>query len=71
MYLKFLFCFSIYSQGITFQDGQLGVNFGGYNAGVGFGPGGLSASAGTPNGQRAEAGLGGTVNGIKPSNKSL
>lgn len=41
----------------------MGVNFGGYNADVGFGAGGLSASAGTPNGQRAEAGLGGTVNG--------
>lgn len=59
-----MFFQQIYLQGITFQDGRLGVNFGGYNAGVGFGPGGLSASAGTPNGQRAEAGLGGTINGI-------
>lgn len=60
----FSFFQRIYLQGITFQDGRLGVNFGGYNAGVGFGAGGLSASAGTPNGQRAEAGLGGTINGI-------
>lgn len=41
----------------------MGVNFGGYSAGVGFGPNGLSASAGTPYGQAAEAGLGGTVDG--------
>ncbi|XP_072932644.1 uncharacterized protein [Epargyreus clarus] len=56
-------------QFITFQDGKLGVNFGGYHAGVGIGgllggtgtSGGLYAEAGTPYGQSAKAGLGGSV----------
>lgn len=49
------------------------MNFGGYHAEAGLGGlltgnaahGGLSASAGTPFGQRAGAGLGGTVDGGK------
>ncbi|XP_045498905.1 uncharacterized protein LOC123696630 [Colias croceus] len=56
-------------QFISFQDGKLGVNFGGYHAGIGIGGllangtrGGLFAEAGTPTGQFATAGLGGTVN---------
>ncbi|XP_038214218.1 uncharacterized protein LOC119834015 isoform X2 [Zerene cesonia] len=56
-------------QFISFQDGKLGVNFGGYHAGIGIGGlfangtrGGLYAEAGTPTGQFASAGLGGTVN---------
>ncbi|XP_037969177.2 uncharacterized protein LOC105389318 [Plutella xylostella] len=55
-------------QFITFKDGKLGVNFGGYHAGVGIGgllgdgtAGGLYAEAGTPLGQHAKAGLGGVV----------
>ncbi|XP_054739251.1 uncharacterized protein LOC129245233 isoform X2 [Anastrepha obliqua] len=56
---------------LTFRDGKFGVNFGGYHAEAGLGGlltgdaahGGLSASAGTPFGQRASAGLGGSVNG--------
>lgn len=56
---------------ITFKDGKLGVNFAGFTADVGLGGlltgnaahGGLSASAGTPFGQKAGAGIGGTVNG--------
>ncbi|XP_050679156.1 uncharacterized protein LOC126975349 isoform X1 [Leptidea sinapis] len=55
-------------QFITFKDGKLGVNFGGYHAGVGIGgllgngaAGGLYAEAGTPHGQSARAGLGGSV----------
>nr|AIN34702.1 fatty alcohol acetyltransferase [Agrotis segetum] len=58
-------------QFITFKEGKLGVNFGGYHAGVGLGgvaggsntAGGLFAEAGTPFGQGAKAGLGGAVNG--------
>ncbi|CAG5028504.1 unnamed protein product [Parnassius apollo] len=53
---------------ISFKDGKLGVNFGGYHAAVGLGgllgsgaSGGLFAEAGTPFGQSAGAGLGGTV----------
>lgn len=57
---------------ITFKDGMIGVNFGGYHAEAGLGGlltgnaahGGLIASAGTPGGQTAIAGLGGT-NGRK------
>nr|XP_032516482.1 uncharacterized protein LOC116769483 [Danaus plexippus plexippus] len=56
-------------QFISFKDGKLGVNFGGYHAGVGIGgllggsggAGGLYAEAGTPSGQAARAGLGGVV----------
>ncbi|CAH2084682.1 unnamed protein product [Euphydryas editha] len=55
-------------QFITFKEGKLGVNFGGYHAGVGLGgllgggaSGGLYAEAGTPTGQSARAGLGGVV----------
>ncbi|CAG9138040.1 unnamed protein product [Plutella xylostella] len=55
-------------QFITFKDGKLGVNFGGYHAGVGIGGllgmarrGGLYAEAGTPLGQHAKRGLGGVV----------
>jgi len=54
---------------ITFQDGKIGVNFGGYHAEAGLGGlltgnaahGGLTASAGTPYGQTAHAGLGGNT----------
>lgn len=54
---------------ITFQDGKIGVNFGGYHAEAGLGGlltgnaahGGLTASAGTPYGQSAHAGLGGNT----------
>ncbi|CAK1585333.1 unnamed protein product [Parnassius mnemosyne] len=53
---------------ISYKDGKLGVNFGGYHAAVGLGgllgtgaSGGLFAEAGTPFGQAARAGLGGTV----------
>ncbi|XP_053604709.1 uncharacterized protein LOC128671902 [Plodia interpunctella] len=56
---------------ITFNDGKLGVNFGGYHAAVGIGGGGanggagggLFAEAGTPYGQGAKAGLGGLLSG--------
>ncbi|XP_055701236.1 uncharacterized protein LOC129800679 [Phlebotomus papatasi] len=59
-------------QFVTFgKDGKVGVNFGGYHASAGLGGlltgnaahGGLSASAGTPYGQQAGAGLGGSVDG--------
>ncbi|XP_058066624.1 one cut domain family member 3 isoform X2 [Anopheles bellator] len=58
-------------QFLTFRDGKFGVNFGGYHAEAGLGGfltgnsahGGLSASAGTPHGQQAGAGLGGIVGG--------
>ncbi|XP_055859275.1 uncharacterized protein LOC129921465 isoform X1 [Episyrphus balteatus] len=58
-------------QFVDFSNGGIGVNFGGYSARAGLGglltgnaaDGGLSASAGTPNGQRAAAGIGGFVNG--------
>ncbi|CAH1720463.1 unnamed protein product [Chironomus riparius] len=58
-----------YNQFITFKDGKIGVNFFGFQAEAGLGGlltgdaahGGLSASANTPFGQRAAAGLGGTV----------
>ncbi|XP_034829186.1 uncharacterized protein [Maniola hyperantus] len=58
-------------QFLTFKDGKIGVNFGGYHAGVGIGgllggntgAGGLFAEAGTPHGQSAVAGLGGSVAG--------
>lgn len=57
------------SQGLTFKDGNVGVDFAGYSAQAGLGGlltgnaahGGLSASAGTPGGQRAVAGLGGNT----------
>lgn len=56
-------------QFFTFADGKLGVNFGGYHAGVGLGgkdangraAGGLFAEAGTPFGPAAKAGLGGSI----------
>ncbi|XP_068633918.1 uncharacterized protein [Battus philenor] len=76
---RFLFIISmavlaaqVYSapQLISFSDGKLGVNFGGYHAAVGLGGllgngagGGLFAEAGTPFGQSAKAGLGGSVDG--------
>ncbi|XP_055529465.1 calpain small subunit 1 isoform X2 [Wyeomyia smithii] len=58
-------------QWLSFNDGKFGVGFGGYHAEAGLGGflggnqgfGGLSASAGTPNGQRAGAGLGGILDG--------
>uniref|UniRef100_A0A6B2E8T1 Putative glycine-rich cell wall structural protein 1 n=1 Tax=Phlebotomus kandelakii TaxID=1109342 RepID=A0A6B2E8T1_9DIPT len=58
-------------QFLTFKEGKVGVNFGGYHAQAGLGGlltgdaahGGLSASAGTPYGQNAGAGLGGSVDG--------
>ncbi|KAG5680813.1 hypothetical protein PVAND_010298 [Polypedilum vanderplanki] len=58
-----------YNQLISFKDGKIGVNFLGYHAEAGLGGllsgnaahGGLQASAGTPFGQRAAAGLGGSV----------
>ncbi|XP_066245308.1 uncharacterized protein [Euwallacea similis] len=54
---------------ITFKDGNIGVNFLGFKASAGLGglltgdasQGGLHAEAGTPFGQRAVAGLGGTM----------
>ncbi|XP_037948103.1 uncharacterized protein LOC119679685 [Teleopsis dalmanni] len=56
---------------ISFKDGKVGVNFGGYHAEAGLGGiltgnpahGGLSASAGTPWGPQAAAGLQGNLNG--------
>ncbi|CAH2982513.1 unnamed protein product [Chilo suppressalis] len=57
-------------QFISFDEGKLGVNFGGYHAAVGIGGllgqnggagGGLFAEAGTPHGQAAKAGLGGAT----------
>ncbi|XP_020801261.1 uncharacterized protein LOC110178463 isoform X1 [Drosophila serrata] len=59
------------AQLITLRDGKVGVNFAGYHADAGLGGlltgiaahGGLSASAGTPWGPRAAAGLGGNLNG--------
>lgn len=65
----FLIFFS--TQFLTFEDGKIGVNFGGYHAEAGLGGlltgnaahGGLSASAGTPYGQAAAAGLGGSLDG--------
>lgn len=50
---------------VTYKDGKVGVNFAGYSADAGLGEiltgnsanGGLSASAKTPLGQRAAAGL--------------
>lgn len=55
----------------TFENGNVGVNFGGYKASAGLGGlltgnpahGGLQASAETPFGQKAAAGLGGRVDG--------
>lgn len=71
--LTILIISQVYSapQFITFKDGKIGVNFGGYHAGVGLGgllgggagTGGLFAEAGTPHGQSARAGLGGAVDG--------
>ncbi|GJQ75260.1 hypothetical protein Trydic_g9858 [Trypoxylus dichotomus] len=53
---------------ITFDGGNIGVNFAGYHASAGLGgllgsgaAGGLHAEAGTPFGQSAGAGLGGVV----------
>lgn len=56
-------------QEITFKNGNIGVGFGGYEAEAGLGGlltgnaahGGLSASARTPGGQAAAAGLGGST----------
>ncbi|KAI5634368.1 hypothetical protein NE865_12916 [Phthorimaea operculella] len=55
---------------ISFKDGRIGVNFAGYHASAGLGglvgdgaSGGLFAEAGTPFGQSARAGLGGSVDG--------
>lgn len=67
MYLTNYFLF----QFLTFKDGTFGVNFGGYHAEAGLGGlltgnaahGGLHASAGTPFGQQAGAGLGGSLDG--------
>lgn len=61
--------FALQQLPITFQDGKIGVNFGGYHAEAGLGGlltgnaahGGLTASAGTPYGQTAHAGLGGNT----------
>ncbi|XP_058466667.1 merozoite surface protein 2 isoform X2 [Malaya genurostris] len=58
-------------QFLSFKDGKFGVNFGGYHAEAGLGGlltgnnahGGLSASAGTPHGQQAGAGLSGILDG--------
>ena len=58
-------------QFVTFKDGKVGVNFGGYHAEAGLGGlltgnaahGGLSASAGTPWGPKAAAGLNGALDG--------
>ncbi|XP_046476339.1 glycine-rich protein 1 isoform X2 [Neodiprion pinetum] len=58
-------------QFLTFKDGNVGVNFGGYHAEAGLGgllgggrtSGGLHASAGTPSGANAQAGLGGLLDG--------
>ncbi|EFA01684.2 hypothetical protein TcasGA2_TC007258 [Tribolium castaneum] len=54
---------------LSFDNGNVGVNFLGYHASAGLGglltgnaaDGGLHAEAGTPFGQQAGAGLGGTV----------
>lgn len=73
-FLNLIFCSSLIFfllQFITLRDGKIGVNFAGYHAEAGLGGlltgngahGGLSASAGTPYGQRAGAGLGGSVDG--------
>lgn len=67
---SFILVFS-YFQFLTFENGKIGVNFGGYHAEAGLGGlltgnaahGGLSASAGTPYGQVAGAGLGGSLDG--------
>ena len=66
-------------QFLTFKDGKIGVNFGGYHASAGLGGlltgnaahGGLSASAGTPYGQLAGAGLGGSLDGKYQSSTKL
>lgn len=67
-------------QFITFNEGKLGVNFGGYHAAVGLGGllgsnggagGGLFAEAGTPYGQGARAGLGGSVDAASGSSGGL
>lgn len=64
---------------ISFKDGKIGVNFLGYHASAGLGglltgraaDGGLSASAGTPYGQNAAAGLGGSIDGSGRSGGGL
>lgn len=75
--LAFNVNFSPVLQFVTFgKDGKVGVNFGGYHASAGLGGlltgnaahGGLSASAGTPYGQQAGAGLGGSVGGSSRNN---
>lgn len=56
---------------LSFENGNVGVNFLGFKASAGLGGlltgnaahGGLQASAETPFGQAARAGLGGVVNG--------
>lgn len=63
--------FYFQDQFLSFKDGKIGVNFGGYHAEAGLGgiltggrtAGGLSASAGTPSGANAQAGLGGLLDG--------
>lgn len=68
-YVRFFFSCNFQELPITFKDGQIGVNFGGYHAEAGLGGlltgnaahGGLTASAGTPFGQTAQAGLGGNT----------
>lgn len=72
-YFRYSFFFA---QGLTFKNGNVGVEFGGYHAEAGLGGlltgnaahGGLSASAGTPGGQLARAGLGGAVDGMNKRN---
>ncbi|KAG5880964.1 hypothetical protein JTB14_000485 [Gonioctena quinquepunctata] len=46
---------------LSFENGNVGVNFLGFKASAGLG-GGLHAEAGTPFGQAARAGLAGTIN---------
>lgn len=68
----YLFVINFPLQLLSFKDGKIGVNFGGYHAEAGLGGlltgnaahGGLSASAGTPFGQQAGAGIGGSLNGM-------
>lgn len=76
LFLRFKSCkltyFVWFFKGVTFKNGRVGVNFGGYEAEAGLGglltgnaaDGGLGASAKTPFGQAAGAGLGGRVDGM-------
>ncbi|XP_044750222.1 glycine-rich cell wall structural protein 1-like [Coccinella septempunctata] len=52
---------SVFSGLVEVGDGRWGVNFFGFKAGLNFANGGVKAYAGTPTGQKAEAGLGGGV----------